>query len=428
MKANKWVALSQRLYRWLLQLYPQGYRASYEAEMFHLFSDQCREAHKEQGRWGILSLWSRTLVDVIVTVIREHLSDPHAKAGLLEAAPNQPLPWKGVLLVLIPGLIFFISQVEQVTSSNGWFFLAFFRAGYILMLPVLVVWLVTRRFPIWGLIPLGLLYKTLTSYNPDYLIDRLFGSSQELIMPDRFMPGYLIPVSAYLVLLVGLVWYSVRQGQIRRSAWKWLGGYGLLSILPIGYNIYNSIVWLNQSDVPADLLQNLKGQISTIVLVNLYQSLPFLLLVFIGMLFIRKHGGLTFLLLLGYLFSTILFGRYDPRQLGIPFYQIVLALLVYRFVLALVAPLWLVRAASIPGKQHAVIIPVTIAIACNILLSLIALIWGRTGYPSDLLSLAIFNWSHLMFAAGLGLAVVLYLPGEKDKAVVSPPDVVATVE
>jgi hypothetical protein len=185
---------------------------------------------------------------------------------------------------------------------------------------------------------------------------------------------------------------------------------------------------LNQSEAPADLLQNLKGQIFTIVLVNLYQSLPFLLLVFIGMFFIRKHGGFTFLLLLGYLFSTILFGRYDPRQLGIPFYQIILALLVYRFVLALVAPLWLARAASIPGKQHAVIIPVTIAIACNILLSLIALAWGRTGYPSDLLGLAIFNWSHLMFAAGLGLAVVLYLPREKDQTVVSPPDLVATVE
>ncbi|HMB21812.1 MAG TPA: hypothetical protein VKP08_03220 [Anaerolineales bacterium] len=428
MKTNGWVASSQRFYRWLLHLYPQGYRSDYEEQMLHLFTDQCREVSKQQGSSGRLFFWLRTAMDLGITVVREHLSDPNAKVGLLEAAPNKPLPWKGVLLVLIPGLIFFISQVEQVTSSNGWFFLAFFRAGYVLMLPVLVAWLVTRRFPIWGLIPLGLLYKTLTSYNPDYLLDRLFGPSQELIMPNRFVLGYLIPVSAYLVLLGGLVWYFARQGQIRRSAWKWLGGYGLLVILPIGYEIYNSIVWLTQSESPAVLWPHLRGQIFTIVLVNLYQSLPFLLLVFIGMLFIRKHGGLTFLLLLGYLFSTILFGRYDPGQLGIPFYLIILALLVYRFVLALVAPLWLVRAASIPEKQHAVIIPVTIAIACSILLSLIALAWGRTDYPSDLLSLAIFNWSHLMFATGSGLAVVLYLQGEKDQKVVSAPDLVATVE
>ena len=163
MKTNRWIALSQRLYRWLLHLYPQAYRTTYESEMFHVFTDQCREAYAQRGRLAMLSLWLRTLVDVGVTVVREHLSDPQAKVGLLEAMPNAPLPWKGVLLVLIPGLIFFVSQIEQVTSGNDWFFLAFYRAGYFLILPVLLVWVLTRRFPVWGLIPFGLLYETLWS-------------------------------------------------------------------------------------------------------------------------------------------------------------------------------------------------------------------------------------------------------------------------
>src|SRR5512138_239100 len=156
MKTNGWVASSQRVYRWLLHLYPQEYRKTYEEEMFHLFTDQCCEAYKQQDRWGMLSLWLRTLPDVGISALHEHISDPQASLGLLEAVPNAPLPWKGVLLVLIPGLIFFVSQIEQVTSSNDWFFIAFYRAGYFLILPVLIVWALTRRFPVWGLIPFGL--------------------------------------------------------------------------------------------------------------------------------------------------------------------------------------------------------------------------------------------------------------------------------
>src|SRR5919199_4184 len=123
MKTNHWIELSRRFYRLLLRLYPQAYRASYESEMFRLFSDQCREAYEQQGKLGILLLWPRTLVDVGITATREHLTDPRAKLGLLEAEPNAPLPWKGVLLVLIPGLIFFIGQVVELTSSKDWFFL-----------------------------------------------------------------------------------------------------------------------------------------------------------------------------------------------------------------------------------------------------------------------------------------------------------------
>ncbi len=133
--------------------------------MFHFFTDQCRDVYKERGWFGILSLWPHTLVDVGVTAVREHLTDPQAKFGLLEALPDTPLPWKGVILVLIPGLIFFVSQIVQLTSSEDWFFLVLYRAAYFLILPALLAWLITCRFPIWGLIPFGLLYETLWSYS-----------------------------------------------------------------------------------------------------------------------------------------------------------------------------------------------------------------------------------------------------------------------
>ncbi len=437
MKTNEWVASSQRLYRWLLRLYPQSYRTDYEAEMFHLFTDQCREAYKRMGKLGVLSLWLRTLADVGVSVVREHLSDPNSKVGLLEAAPDRPLPWKGVLLVLIPGMIFFASQVEQVTSSNDWFFFAFYRAGYFLILPVLLIWLLTRRFPVWGLIPLGLLYGILRSYTPNYVLYRLYDSQKYFFLKhlspfelatvnDLMGQGYLMAVSVCVVLLCGLIWYLAHRQQIPRNAWKWLGLYVLLLILGAAGETYNFATFIYPNWPPAEGRQ----QLFQTPLWSLYSSLPLLLLIFVGVFFAHKYKGFSFLVLLGYLLPAVIFGRYDASQHPVPFYVISLAVLLYRFVVALVAPVWLVRSASVPGRQRAAIIPVAIAILCHVFLNIVVyLAWAKQfASSSNGLNFALNIWSQLIVGAGLGLAVALYLPREKEQIPASPPTLAATIE
>jgi hypothetical protein len=153
---------------------------------------------------------------------------------------------------------------------------------------------------------------------------------------------------------------------------------------------------------------------------SLYEWLPLLLLVFLGALFAGKYGGLSFLLLLGYLLPTIVFGRYGEWHEALPFYLVGAALLVYRFVVALVAPVWLVRAASIPKRQCAAAIPVAIAILTHIALTLVAYIAGtnQSGYQPSLIDLAMVISPQLITAAGLGLAVVLYMP--KEPATIPP--------
>jgi hypothetical protein len=147
----------------------------------------------------------------------------------------------------------------------------------------------------------------------------------------------------------------------------------------------------------------------------LYDSLPFLLLVFIGKLFAPKYEGLSFLILLGYLLPTIIFGRYGIWNEVIPFYVVTLAVLVYRFVVALVAPIWLVRAASVPRRQRAAAIPVAIAIICQISLNVIvSLVWeGQSAFQLSPLDFVLPIWGQFIIAAGLGLAVTLYLPTTK---------------
>ncbi len=162
----------------------------------------------------------------------------------------------------------------------------------------------------------------------------------------------------------------------------------------------------------------------------LYDSLPFLLLVFLGTLFARRHGGLTFLVLLGYLLPTVIFGRYGMWNDDVPFYVVSLSVLVYRFIVALVGPVWLVRAASEPKQQRAAAVPVAIAILCHVSLSAIVyLAWAKQFGPlASVFDFVMNIWGQFLLAAGLGLAVALYLPGRIDQTIVPSPILTTTTE
>ena len=149
MLQNRWINISRRLYARLLKLYPQDHYAEYGDLMLQLFSDLCQDAYRSQGIWGLLVLWPRTLFDQCINGVREHLAHPNAKFGLIESVPNHPLPWKGVVLVLIPGLVFLVAQYGQLTGKN-WFFWATRHSGFFLIIPVLLVWIIKRKFPVWG--------------------------------------------------------------------------------------------------------------------------------------------------------------------------------------------------------------------------------------------------------------------------------------
>ena len=440
MKTNPSIAWSQRFYRWLLQLYPQAYRATYEMEMYRVFTNQCQEIYEQHSRLGILGLWPRTLVDLFVTIVHEHLTDSQAKAGLLEANPNLPLPWKGVLLVLIPGLIFFVSQIAQLTTDTDWFFIAFYRAAYYLIVPVLLIWLLTRQFPIWGLIPFGLLYKLWGQYSPRYLISKLpFFNRMDILGSGPLGPfrtivdlNYAIPILACTVLICALSWNYARRQKLPPAAWKWLAFYVFLIIFQIVGEIYRMILreaaWQGLDWQGAINTPDVKQYMIVMPFWFLYEPLLFLGLVFIGKLFAQKYGGLSFLLLLGYLLPTIVFGRYGAWNEFLPFYLVSIAVLIYRFVVALLAPVWLVRAASMPKRQRAAVLPVAIAILTHISLNLIAFVAGAkiSSYQPSLLDFALMSCNHLMVAAGFALAVVLYLP--KEPATLSPPALTAIPE
>jgi uncharacterized protein involved in exopolysaccharide biosynthesis len=74
-KENRAIALSQRVYKRLLRLYPRAHREEYGTAMAQLFRDQCRDAWQAHRGWGLAWLWLHVLPDLFKTAAYERLAN-----------------------------------------------------------------------------------------------------------------------------------------------------------------------------------------------------------------------------------------------------------------------------------------------------------------------------------------------------------------
>ncbi len=65
--------MSERIYGWLLRLYPAQFRETYGDAALQLFRDRLRD---ERGFFPRLRLWLDLLTDLAVSLPREHASTP----------------------------------------------------------------------------------------------------------------------------------------------------------------------------------------------------------------------------------------------------------------------------------------------------------------------------------------------------------------
>jgi len=391
MKSNRWIELSRQFYASLLYLYPKEHRLEYGLLMLQAFTDQCRSAYQNGGIWALTVLWIRSLPDLGLNALREQVSSPRSSWGLLEAVPNAPLPWKGVAMVLVPGLIFFVSQIGQL-SGQDWFYLMVYRAAYFLIIPVILVWTITRKFPIWGLVPLGLFFNTAWSYGyrlQYFYLDQTNPISSRLmdLVSQYPIAEKIIIVAGPLSLMAILIWFSAHRRQFSPWSWVWFGACLLLIAINMQYSLLVN-------------LDNfyLKYYLANISPNDFYYYSGFLLLILLGTLLTRRHGRLAILLPLGYLLPTILYERIEP-----PLFWIGVIVLVYRLLIALVAPVWIVRSASDRAIKQASTIVVLTVIGIQVAMdAIVTNPWRGLGQLYGYLS------SDLISIAGFVLALSLY--------------------
>lgn len=67
------VALSVRLYRLFLIVYPKSFRREYGPHMLQVFRDYSLRVYDRSGLSGMLSLWALTLLDLLRSMVEQHL-------------------------------------------------------------------------------------------------------------------------------------------------------------------------------------------------------------------------------------------------------------------------------------------------------------------------------------------------------------------
>ena len=65
-------SLSCRVYKLLLIAYPSAFRDEYGGQMEQLFRDCYRDEARRNSHVGIAGYWGRTLLDLLLTAVREH--------------------------------------------------------------------------------------------------------------------------------------------------------------------------------------------------------------------------------------------------------------------------------------------------------------------------------------------------------------------
>ena len=111
--------MSEKIYAWLLQLYPSQFREAYGGEALQLFRDRVRD---EKGFFSCLRLWLDLIVDLAISIPREY---GYAQAAPFGASVPQRLNNVPVFYVLEggsprPGTMLFGSVLSCLALAIFW--------------------------------------------------------------------------------------------------------------------------------------------------------------------------------------------------------------------------------------------------------------------------------------------------------------------
>ncbi len=324
-RAPRLLVASERVYRALLYLYPAEHRRECGPLMAQAFHDLARAAWRRRGRRGLAGLWLRTLADLARSVPREHLaSEAQGGAIGMEDRPVTPLPWWQVALATLPGLVLLAGVWPGVRAliplaRTGLFTIAgatsfVRRFGLPLcLLPAIMAWARTRRFPAWGLTALGALVG--------------------LAAGGFFVLGWIGLLAAVVYMLV----VQARERTIPGWAWVALAGAINLTFVP---DLYGGTGLFAVFYVGATLLAALL-------------ALPLA----------RRHGPAAGLAVVAVSLAGWEAGLgMDYGLAGTPWGDAMRSTLA---LLLVAAPIWVLRARSTRGQAWGLLVPAAVALALS---------------------------------------------------------------
>ena len=119
--------MSEKIYAWLLRLYPARFRETYGDEALQLFRDRARD---EKGFFPRLRLWLDLLMDVTISVPREYLHVPSPRAVTSGLRPLNGVPAFYVLQNESPraGALLCGGVLSAIALTTCWFSLSYSKS------------------------------------------------------------------------------------------------------------------------------------------------------------------------------------------------------------------------------------------------------------------------------------------------------------
>jgi hypothetical protein len=141
----------ERVYGWMLRIYPAAFRARHSAEMVQLFGDQLRDARSSGAPAGVAGVWLRAVPDLVRTAASEHLRRGRRVAHSMGDAPSTSSRLLG-LAGILGGIVLLAAFVIDIAPGFNLVRGALFNVG-----AMAIVIGVYRRHasPASGLVRLG---------------------------------------------------------------------------------------------------------------------------------------------------------------------------------------------------------------------------------------------------------------------------------
>lgn len=348
---------AEAIYGALLKLYPRKHRQEYGRLMLQHARDQERAA-RQLGRRHAAVLYVRLIGDGIVNAAGEHVD-----AFRTTENNFNPVPWPAVLLAAIPGLWLALTRRHADLLAPA---LSILGVVTILLLLVAapVTWRRTRRFPVWALLPAGMLAW--------FLIYRLGTAVSSQVGPlgsGSTQWAVILLLNSALVVVIFTI--MLRGRRAPTAAWV-LIVLMLLSGLPLLVQLNQSASW-NGRGFPEYLMAGLSGPVEALMLVA------------VGLLAARRHNVLALLVIVGG--YGIMFGDTDylwgsPSRSwpGIPLY-----LAGMTFLFFVLAPIGFLRAKTRLGRAVALFVPAALFLAARLIIPFFVLGQAATVRPGDVL-------------------------------------------
>ena len=227
--------LSERVFDWLLHLYPPGFRAEYGVEMAQVFGDCYRDAQRA-GRSGLVALWLATLADTTVSASKERLEEGFGMTASTLAR------WGGAAAML-GGVMWVWAMTVMAMRFPGVPNVAHRETGDLMPLLLAAMLLIMV-----GLAGLMARYRGVTSSLGRLGFALALGGSLlapiTAVLSSWVELAWLVFVVSFLAMIVGIVVLAadlLRQGAVPRAA---LLALALAALLLLAFNTEDARAWL----------------------------------------------------------------------------------------------------------------------------------------------------------------------------------------